>query len=210
MIATPATALIIPGIDGSGPDHWQTRWEAERGDCRRVDQRDWAEAEPDEWTGSLYRAVRGAPGDVVLVAHSLGCLLVDYATALFGQWQGRIRGALLVAPCDPERPGVREAIGRFPAARTPLPFRTIVVASEDDGYVSLDRARCFAERWGASFVEAGKLGHINAASDLGSWGFGQVLLDGLLGGSNATAVARAAELRAQRMTDDAWFGCRPN
>lgn len=205
-----ATALIIPGIDGSGPDHWQTRWEQERTDCTRVTQRDWSDADPDEWTGNLYRAVRAAEGEVVLVAHSLGCLLVDYATALFGHWQGRIRGALLVAPCDPERPGVREAIARFPVARTPLPFRSIVVASRNDPWLSLERARCFGERWGASFVDVGEAGHINADSSLGAWGFGQVLLDGLLGGSNAVAVARAAELRAERLAEDSLFGCRPH
>lgn len=205
----PATALIIPGIDGSGPAHWQTRWEQERSDCARVVQRDWADPDPDEWTGNLYRAVRAVDGDVVLVAHSLGCLLVDYATALFGRWQDRIRGALLVAPCDPERPGGREAIARFPVPSAPLPFRSIVVASRDDPWLSLDRGRCFADRWGASFVDAGEAGHINADSALGAWAFGQVLLDGLLAGGNAAAVARAAELRSKRLADDALFGCRP-
>lgn len=206
---TDVIALVVPGIAGSCPEHWQSRWEAERADCRRVHQRDWDDPDPDEWTGALYRAVRAAEGSVVFVAHSLGCMLVDYATALFGDWQGRVRGALLVAPCDPERPGVCDAIARFPAPATPLPFRSVVVASQDDPYASLDRGRCFADRWGASFVDAGRLGHINAASGIGAWGIGQVLLDDLIIGGSPPTFGRAAALRAERLSSDNWFGCRP-
>lgn len=203
---TMTTALVIPGIDGSCPDHWQSRWEAERADCQRVVQRDWSNPDPDEWTGALYRAVRAAEGPVVLVAHSLGCLLIDYATALFGDWQGRIRGALLVAPCDAERPGIQNAIVRFGVPRTPLPFRSIVVASTDDPFCSLERARCFAERWGASIVEAGPVGHINVASGHGDWAAGQVLLNDLLNYTPTPVVSRAAELRRIGI-EKGIFGC---
>lgn len=198
--------LIIPGLNGSGPLHWQTRWERQRTDCVRVRQRDWSDPDPDEWAGALHRAVRAADAPLVLVAHSLGCLLIDHAARHFGDWDGQVCGALLVAPCDPERPGAPAAVTRFAAPAQPLPFRTIVVASRDDPYASLERSRCFAERWGSSLVDAGMLGHINAASDLGDWPFGQVLLDELLV-PPPRAATQAASLRLATLTRHPQFGC---
>ena len=59
----------------------------------------------------------------------------------------------------------------MPLAR--LPFPATVIASSDDPYVTLARARAFAAAWGAAFVDAGALGHINAASGLGDWPAGR-------------------------------------
>jgi uncharacterized protein len=33
--------LVIPGLGGSGPEHWQTRWEGRLSTARRVEQDDW-------------------------------------------------------------------------------------------------------------------------------------------------------------------------
>ncbi len=62
----------------------------------------------------------------------------------------------------------------------PIPFPTIVVASTDDEFVSLARARHFASTWESRFVSIGDAGHINAASRLGDWPTGQILLAELL------------------------------
>jgi predicted alpha/beta hydrolase family esterase len=35
------TVLIIPGLGDSGPQHWQTLWEASHPEYRRVQQSDW-------------------------------------------------------------------------------------------------------------------------------------------------------------------------
>jgi predicted alpha/beta hydrolase family esterase len=61
-----------------------------------------------------------------------------------------------------------------------LPFRTIVVASTNDGYVTAERAAYFARCWGARIEFAGPAGHINSASGLGSWPEGFALLQELL------------------------------
>ncbi|MFP5455774.1 MAG: alpha/beta hydrolase, partial [Alphaproteobacteria bacterium] len=42
--------LIVPGLDNSGPDHWQTLWQARRDDCRRVDLGCWSEPDRRIWT----------------------------------------------------------------------------------------------------------------------------------------------------------------
>jgi predicted alpha/beta hydrolase family esterase len=66
----------------------------------------------------------------------------------------------------------------MPRAR--LPFPATVIASADDPYVAIDRARAFAAAWGAAFVDAGPVGHINAASNLGDWPSGRRALQALV------------------------------
>ena len=41
MRSTDAALLIVPGWQGSGPDHWQSRWERSLSTARRVQQADW-------------------------------------------------------------------------------------------------------------------------------------------------------------------------
>jgi predicted alpha/beta hydrolase family esterase len=46
MKAADADILIVPGVNGSGPDHWQTRWERKLSTARRVEQADWDSPRP--------------------------------------------------------------------------------------------------------------------------------------------------------------------
>jgi predicted alpha/beta hydrolase family esterase len=169
--------LILPGLYNSGPDHWQTRWEAMHPEFGRVEQTDWETPRCDDWVASLDAAVDEHGADVVLVGHSLACTLVAHWATRTAK---RVRGALLVAPSDVEGdnypPGTQ---GFRPVPLVRLAFRTIVVASADDIYVSLDRARGFAEAWGSKFVNIGAAGHINTASGLGDWPQGFELLQSL-------------------------------
>ena len=57
-----------------------------------------------------------------------------------------------------------------------LPFKSIVIYSTDDEWVSASRALDFAAAWGARAVNAGEKGHLNSASKLGEWPEGQALL----------------------------------
>ena len=193
-----ATVLIIPGFNNSGPHHWQTRWESTRSDCRRITQASWDDPDPAAWVAAIEAAVTATPHPVVLAAHSLGCTAVAHWAARGGSLAG-VAGALLVAPCDVERDGLPPALRRFaPQPLTMLPFRSTVVASADDPYVTLARARAFADGWGSAFIDVGPLGHINANSGLGDWAFGQVLLDALIAtaGADRRPYVRAATLRA--------------
>ncbi len=174
-----STVLLVPGLYDSGPEHWQSHWERARGDCRRVVQRDWQTPSRAEWVATLDAAVAGLRGPPVLAAHSLGCCTVAYWAAL-----GRpARGALLVAPSDVEAPSYPSGTTGFvPMPMARLPFPAIVVASDDDEYVTPERAAEFARAWGARLVRIGRAGHINSASGLGSWVDGQRLLEELLAG----------------------------
>ncbi|MGI4877947.1 MAG: RBBP9/YdeN family alpha/beta hydrolase [Janthinobacterium lividum] len=198
--------IVIPGLGGSGPDHWQALWAGARPHARMVRQASWDDPQPDDWIAAIDATINAAPTPAVLVAHSLGCPAVaHWATRNPGN--ERVVGALLVAPCDVERPDACAAIARFgPVPPTALPFRSIVVASRDDPYVEFSRAHCFATRWGSAFVDAGALGHINAASGLGGWGFGQVLLEDLLAATRDDRHARLASLRGELSPPPPCFG----
>ena len=169
--------LIVPGFGNSGPDHWQSRWQAAEPRFRRVEQQSWEAPHYTDWRHALETAVAAAPSPPILVAHSLGCLLVS-------RWAEEsrlpVQGALLVAPADPQGPAFpAEARGFSPLARSALPFPSLVVASRDDPYGHLIFAAQYAALWGSRFVDAGYCGHINADSGLGDWPWGRELLRSL-------------------------------
>jgi len=172
------TCLLIPGIDGSGPEHWQTRWAIKRADCEVLDLGDWALPERDRWVGRLDRAIERRDGrPIVLVAHSLGCLLVSWWAERYPEKGRRIAGALLVAPCDVNR-GHDARLARYaPMPAAALPFPTLMIGSTNDPYASTDRLEEYAKTLDADFVELGALGHINAASQLGGWAQGERMLE---------------------------------
>lgn len=174
--------LILPGWQGSGPLHWQMRWAQLHGHTV-VQQDDWMRPRRGDWLARLDEVVQDTPGDgadIVLVAHSLGCIQVA-AWAAFSRHTARIRAALLVAPGDVERPDLREQIpGWAPIIRQRLPFAAMLVGSCNDPFCSHERARALATDWGARWLDLGDAGHINADSGLGDWPQGHRLLLSLL------------------------------
>jgi predicted alpha/beta hydrolase family esterase len=176
--------LLIPGLSDSGPDHWQTRWERKYANARRVDLGMWDDPHRNTWVNKLNLAIHRAERPVLLVAHSLGCLTVAWWAEYEqpGPHSGVI-GALLVAPPDVDRPGLDPRLARFGACpRGELPFPSIVAASQDDPYCSQRTAISLARDWGSRFADAGAVGHVNAASELGDWALGERLLEQLVRG----------------------------
>jgi serine hydrolase len=170
--------LLLPGLYDSGPGHWQTHWEHADPSFVRVRQRDWENADRGEWVATLNRAVEQFGPDVVLAAHSTSCALVAFWARETG---GRVRGAMLVAPSDTEAPGYpRGPTGWTPMPLERLPFPSLVVASTDDEYVTIERAGQCARAWGSRLVGIGAAGHINSTSGLGEWPQGRSLLEELL------------------------------
>lgn len=174
--------LTLPGLDGSGPNHWQTLWEQQRPNVERVELGCWSRPSRNLWIARLERRIAEARGPVVLVAHSLSCHLVAWWAALAGEGASRpVVGAMLVAPPDLDRVSVDPRIAEFaPSPRSVLPFPTVVVASRDDPWCTTTRAREMAGNWLAAFSDMGEAGHINDLSGLGHWPAGQRLLDHLL------------------------------
>ena len=171
--------LIVPGLNGSGPGHWQTLWEEKYGG-ERVNQRDWENPDLAEWIGTLNATVTARAERAVIIAHSLGCLTVAHWAHSYPENTGQIQCALLVAPPDLESSSyIPETLRRF-AMHEVIPFPSILVGSENDHYMTLAFVRRLAEHWGSRFVNAGAVGHINLDSGHGPWPQGETLLTDLI------------------------------
>ena len=178
--AVTKRGLIIPGLNGSGPGHWQTLWE-EKFAFERVEQSDWEHPDLALWVETLNRQIIAGADSVILIAHSLGCLTVAHWTKAYPENTRRISFALLVAPPDVERsPYIPEALCRF-AAHEPLPFPSLLVGSENDPYMTLEAAQTLARKWRSRFVNAGPVGHVNLDSGHGPWPQGELWLKKLIG-----------------------------
>ncbi|MFZ5444223.1 MAG: alpha/beta hydrolase [Myxococcota bacterium] len=178
----------IPGWQGSGPLHWQTLWERLDARVIRVEQDDWERPALEAWRARLVEQL-AAGEPTVLVAHSLGCHLVAHAAS---ELRGVV-GALLVAPPWLESAALPEPVRSFaPSPRVKLPFKSVLVASNDDPWCPLHVARGYAADWGARFVDVGAQGHLNSESRLGSWPEGRGFLRELTRALPFTLDARLA------------------
>jgi len=172
--------ITLPGIEGSDENHWQTHWERARPGMTRFRPSSWDVPDRADWEAALESAVGAGSDRPVLVAHSLACLLVAHSAARLGS---AVRGAFLVSVPNPEGPAFPAAAASFSGAPSePFAFPALVVASSTDPFGTLDYMRARAKAWGAGFVVAGPLGHINSAGNLGAWPQGAALLDAFLAG----------------------------
>lgn len=144
-----------------------------------MEQAEWERPRRADWQPRLEAAVSAHGPQCVLVAHSLGCLLTVHWAA---ETRLTVRAALLVGVPNPERPSFpAEIIGFSPLPMRPLPFPSILVASSNDPYGSVEFARACARAWGSQLVDIGAAGHINSASGYGEWPEGLRLLAQLTG-----------------------------
>lgn len=173
MKVKDAEILIVPGYTNSGPDHWQSRWQARLSTARRVEQAEWSKPVREDWTAAVAAAVNQAIRPVVIVAHSLGVATAVQAIPLFRR---PVAGAFLVAPPDVANPAIRPkhlmTFGPYP--RDPLPFPSIIVGSRNDAFCSLEIAEDIATAWGSVFIDAGQAGHINSDAGYGPWPEGSI------------------------------------
>ncbi|MGA9335152.1 MAG: alpha/beta hydrolase [Rudaea sp.] len=146
---------------------------------RRVAQRDGEHVACRAWQAALEAHADQAGSNTVLVAHSVGYLLVEHWAA---RKRLRLMGALLVVVPDPAGDAFPPlATGFAPVPRATLPFPGILVASRNDPHASLDFARACAHDRGSEFAGIGAAGHIDADSGFGDWREGKALLRRLSG-----------------------------
>jgi len=190
MSCISPTIIIVPGWRDSGPGHWQSLWADSLPGARRTQQDDWIAPSRQAWVGSLARQILETDAPVVIAAHSLGCIATSHLPA---EAAARIQGALLVAPADPERRGVLADFAPVPYQA--LPYRSIIVASNNDPYCPVRTAGAYARAWGSEFVRLQNAGHINIESGFGAWPLGLALLQSLVGEGWVAPVAAAPHLQ---------------
>ena len=180
------TVLFVPGLRDHVEDHWQTHAARAFAGAATVAPLVEQRLSRAARVAALDAALQAIAGEVVIAAHSAGCLMV-------AQWAMAptrpIRAALLATPADVENPlpagyptlTELEQGGWLPMARQPLPFPTTVVASRNDPLASFDRVAGMADDWGAALHDAGAVGHLNPPAGFGRCAAGEALIAGLLG-----------------------------
>lgn len=172
--------LIVPGLGNSGPGHWQRRWLDKMSTAQWVEQDEWDNPVKEDWVEQLTRAIMMATRPVVLVGHSLGVPTIIHTAARLTDT--KVRGAFLAAPPDlDESPNIsKETLNFGQVPRDPLPFPSLLIASNDDPACTLARAADMANCWGSEFHLAGDAGHINTASGHGPWPEGLMMFTRLM------------------------------
>ena len=168
--------LLIHGLEGSGPEHWQS-WLAARLRERGLDV-----AYPslpgadnpriDRWLDALEDELAGLPvAATTVLCHSLGSLLWLHHAAR--QPSRQVARALLVAPPQPDheeapsvgfRPTPLDRGGVAAAAR-----ETQLVCSTDDPWCPPETSRRIGETAGIPIAWLENAGHINTDAGFGPW-----------------------------------------
>ncbi|UIJ70413.1 alpha/beta hydrolase [Aurantimonas sp. HBX-1] len=183
--------LIVPGLNGSPPGHWQFHWAEGDERAEMIEQENWSKPLFTDWLHALEARIVGSAPGVILVAHSLGCSLV--AALASRPAASHVGGALLVAPADARALSERyPTVGAFAAAADgALPFTSLLVASRNDPFMSFEQAERQAANWGSTLYDLGEAGHINIASGFGPWPDAMTLADGLRGRATQSSTANA-------------------
>jgi uncharacterized protein len=171
--------LTVPGYGSSGPDHWQTYFEKTLPNCKKIEQKSWDKPVCKDWLLAINEAIIKYPSEsVVLISHSMGGIAIAHWAAKFGT---KIKAAMIVAPPDLDAPWQDLGLQTFaPIPTKKLPFKSIIVASTNDQWATIERSKELAINWGSDLIFIGESGHINASSGFGEWGVGLNILKNLV------------------------------
>lgn len=179
------TVVIVPGFRDHMPEHWQSllaeRLQQQGRAVRIVPQIDHDKRLRSARVANLERVVSSIAGPVILVGHSVGCLITVHWAQ---ETKHVVQGVLLAGPTDYESPlpaGYADpqtlaTEGWTPIPRRRLPFPSIVVASRNDPLGKFERIRELAQAWGSRFIDAGEVGHLGPADGFGPWPLAEELI----------------------------------
>ncbi|MFP8968190.1 RBBP9/YdeN family alpha/beta hydrolase [Pokkaliibacter sp. CJK22405] len=171
--------LILPGYRGSGPHHWQSHWQERLASqphttVSRLEVEDWDQPTPQHWLAQFEMALSAVSGPVIVIAHSLGCILLNHALRQISlRNREKLQGALLVAPSDVERDNAPRPLKAFaPIRPEPLPFPTLVISADNDYAATPERCQWLVRQWQAEHVLIPSAGHINTHAGYRKWNTG--------------------------------------
>jgi uncharacterized protein len=175
------TVLFVPGLRDHVEDHWQTHAARALPGSVTVPPLTTDRLSRLARVAAVEAALRTIAGEVVIAAHSAGCLMVAHWAQ---QPTRQIKGALLATPADVESslpagyPTAEELEegGWVPIPRGPLPFPAILAASRNDPLARYERLADLALDWGADIHDAGAVGHLNPPAGFGPWPEGLELI----------------------------------
>jgi len=179
-----ATVLFVPGLRDHVEDHWQTHAARDFPGSVTVEPLTVDRLSCAARVAALDAALQAIEGEVVIAAHSAGCLMVAHWALAPTR---AVKAALLATPADVEHPlppgypsyEDLSSNGWIPMPRQPLPFPALVVASRNDPLASFERIEGLARDWGAELHDAGTVGHLNPPAGFGPWPDGARLIERL-------------------------------
>lgn len=83
--------VIVPGVGGSEPAHWQSWLQRQLMSCSRVQQQDWNNPILETWIKQLVDTVQSIQDNIQIVAHSFGCLTVVAALNEYPELNRKIK-----------------------------------------------------------------------------------------------------------------------
>jgi predicted alpha/beta hydrolase family esterase len=176
MMRAEMAFLILHGLEGNGPKHWQT-WLAGRLRERGLDVAypELPEADRprlDRWLVALDVELARLPGaETTVLCHSLGSLLwLHHAARRPAQGVAR---ALLVSPPQPDEDDPQSAGFRpVPLDRDGVAVaacETRLVCSTDDPWCPPETSRRMGEATGVPIDWLENAGHVNTDAGYGPW-----------------------------------------
>jgi uncharacterized protein len=163
--------LILHGLGGSGPGHWQ-RWLAERLDGARFPELpDPDEPDPGAWRDALLDELGRLDGDErVVLCHSLSCIAWLNACA---EIEPPVDRVALVAPPSLSA-GLPEIESFFPVLATApdvarAASATRLVCSDNDRYCPEGAAALYGGPLDLAIDLQPGRGHLNVDAGLGPW-----------------------------------------
>lgn len=162
--------LILHGLEGSGPGHWQTWLTARlRAANERVAYPDLPDADMPSlsaWRDRLRGELEALPeGETIVVCHSLSCLLWLHHVSDGGAQADR---ALLVAPPS-ESANVPQIVGFFPVPLPALSMGARLVCADDDPYCPEGAASLYGGPLGIPVDVVPGGAHLNPDAGYGPW-----------------------------------------
>lgn len=183
VLASSKPFVTIPGYGGSGDDHWQTHWESALPKASRIVPASWDKPQLPDWFNALDEVVKAQTAPPVLVAHSLGCLLVmNYLHTS----KTNIAGVFMV--CVPDPAGAQfprsDAADFLALNKGELRCPSLIVSSDNDPYACNQFSTDIATSWGSGLIRVGEKEHI---SDVATWEQGFLLLQAFCAGLKHTS-----------------------
>lgn len=167
VVLNSAPVIVVPGLGGSDPGHWQTLWQHSHPHWLRTTPHSWTEPDHTDWLDAVARLVDASDQPPFLIGHSLGTLAAIDWTAIHPR---TVAGLFLVAIPDPEAPSFPHVAPTFQNPHFgQLGVPTTVAYSTNDPYCAAPRAEEFARELDATTIALGDAGHINTATGYGLW-----------------------------------------
>lgn len=164
--------LIVPGLRNSDEHHWQSLWETQLLNSKRIQVDDWSTANLDKWKAGIRAELNKLDKPAVIIAHSFGTLA---SASIAVESPDKVAALFLVAPADPDKFRIAQHL-----PQTPLQVPATIIASSNDPWLTDSKAAYWALQWGTDFLRLNNVGHINSESNLGFWPEGIQLLQQLL------------------------------